>query len=144
MDASSRPNLRSVESIVVTDRDRGRVLVLRDTQGVTDAQAAIPAALVPVVARFTGRSSCEDIAQEASAEIGATVPVELVVRVAAELEQGLFLEGPAFRQARAKIEREFAEASVRPASHAGGAYHRDGVKLAAYIDGSCLAKATAA
>jgi AmmeMemoRadiSam system protein B len=141
MDARSRPALRPVESIVVPDREHGRVLVLRDTQGVTEANAVIPPVLVPVVARFTGGATCEEIARQASTEIGADVPVEVVVRLAGELEQALFLEGDAFRRARANVERAFAESPVRPASHAGGAYHGDPAKLRKYIDQSCLAKA---
>jgi AmmeMemoRadiSam system protein B len=141
MDARSRPALRPVESIVVPDREHGRVLVLRDTQGVTDANAVIPPVLVPVVARFTGGATCEEIARQASGEIGTEVPVEVVVHLAEELERGLFLEGDAFRRARAKVERDFAESAVRPASHAGGAYHGDPAKLRKYIDQSCLGKA---
>ena len=144
MDAQSRPALRPVESIVVTDPKHGRVLVLRDTQGVTDANAVIPMVLVPVVSRFTARWTCEEIARAASAEVGAKVRVEVVVQLASELERGLFLEGKAFREARARVEREFAEAAVRPASHAGGAYHGDRGKLARYIDEACLAKADGA
>src|SRR5580658_7484969 len=88
----ARPALRPVESIVVPDREHGKVLVLRDTQGVTDASAVIPPMLVPVVSRFTGRRTCEEIAREASREVGAELGVELVVRLAAELERGLFLD----------------------------------------------------
>jgi AmmeMemoRadiSam system protein B len=143
MDPRSRPALRAVESIVVPDRQHGRVLVLRDTQGVTDAQAVIPPPLVPIVARFTGRLSCEDIAREVSSEGHGEVPVDVVTRLAAELERGLFLEGPSFRAARARVEGEFAAATTRLASHAGGAYHADRQTLERYIDGSCLAKAKA-
>ncbi|MBV9946171.1 MAG: AmmeMemoRadiSam system protein B, partial [Myxococcales bacterium] len=60
MDAHSRPALRPLESIVVPDKRHGRVLVLRDTQGVTEAQAVIPPVLVPVVGRFDGRSTCAE------------------------------------------------------------------------------------
>jgi|HubBroStandDraft_6_1064221.scaffolds.fasta_scaffold35946_1 AmmeMemoRadiSam system protein B len=141
MDARSRPALRAVESIVVPDRENGQLLVLRDTQGVTDAQAALPPVLVPVVARFTGRSTCEEIAREASLELGTEIPVDAVVRLAVELERALFLEGPTYREARGRVEREFADARVRPASHAGGAYHGERQKLERYIDESCLAKA---
>ncbi|HEX4448695.1 MAG TPA: AmmeMemoRadiSam system protein B [Polyangiaceae bacterium] len=140
MDPRSRPALRPVESIVVPDREHGRVLVLRDTQGVTEAHAVLPPILASVVVRFTGRLSCEEIAAEASAEVGAEVPVDVVVRLADELEQGLFLEGPIFRAARARVEREFAEAATRLATHAGGAYHRERGALAKYIDEACLAK----
>jgi AmmeMemoRadiSam system protein B len=144
MDARSRPALRAVESIVVPDKEHGRVLVLRDTQGVTDAHAVIPPVLAAVVTRFTGQATCEAIAHEVSAEIGAEVPVEIVVRLAEELERGLFLEGAAFREARTRVEQEFAEARVRPATHAGGAYHGDPLALERYIEEACLAKATAA
>jgi len=138
MDRTSLPALRPVESIVVPDREHGKVLVLRDTQGVTDANAVIPPGLVPVVSRFTGRRTCEEIAREVSRELGAELRVEVVVQLASELEQALFLHGAAFRRARAQVEREFAEASVRPAIHAGGAYHREAGKLRRYIEQSCL------
>jgi AmmeMemoRadiSam system protein B len=144
MDAASRPALRPVETIVVPDKEHGRVLVLRDTQGVTTGHAALPPVLVPIVARFTGRLTCAQIASEASGELGAEIPVEVVVRLAGELEAGLFLEGPTFRAARARVEREFAEGAVRPASHAGGAYHGERFALTRYIEESCLARANGA
>jgi MEMO1 family protein len=144
MDPRSRPVLRPVESIVVPDKEHGRVLVLRDTQGITDAHAVIPPVLASVVARFTGRLTCEEIALEASTEVGANVPVEVVVRLADELAVGLFLEGPLYRAARARVEREFAEAPVRGAMHAGGAYHGERFALQRYIDEACLAKANGA
>jgi AmmeMemoRadiSam system protein B len=70
--------------------------------------------------------------------------VEVVVRLAEELDKGLFLEGDAFRAARSKVERAFADSPVRPASHAGGAYYGDPSKLRKYIDTACLAKANGA
>jgi AmmeMemoRadiSam system protein B len=141
MDEQDRPALRSVETIAVPDPEHGRVLVLRDTQGVSEGHAVLPPALLPIVARFTGQLTCSQIAAEVSAQLGTTVPVEVVVRLAEELERGLFLEGKVFRAARAHVEREFAEATVRAASHSGGAYYGEGAKLRAYIDGACLGKA---
>src|SRR5215472_1736227 len=126
---TSRPALRPVETVVVPDPRHGRVLVLRDTQGITDAHAIIPPPLVPIIARFTGGQTCADIAREASQELGGELPVELVVRLAQELDRALFLEGATFREARGRLEREFSEASVRTASHAGGAYHADPQEL---------------
>jgi MEMO1 family protein len=140
---SSRPALRPIESIVVPDPKHGRLLVLRDTHGVTDASAAIPPGLVPIVARFSGARTCEQIAREASQEIGAEVPVELVVKLASELDEGLFLEGPRFREALSKVQRDFASAPVRAASHAGGAYTDDPAELRDYIDERCLQAADA-
>jgi AmmeMemoRadiSam system protein B len=144
MDARYRPALRPVETIVVPDKQHGRVLVLRDTQGVTEANAVIPPVLVPLLARFTGHATCAEIARDASAEIGSEVPVEVVVHLAQELEKGLFLEGPSFRAARARVEREFAESPVRPATHAGGAYHGEPAALSRYIEQACIVKANGA
>jgi MEMO1 family protein len=141
VDANSRPALRSLETIVVPDPEHGQVLVLRDTQGVTEASAVLPPALVPIVSRFTGDRTCAEIAVAASQELGVEVPVDVVARLASELERGLFLQGPTFRAARARVEREFADASVRPATHAGGAYYGDRAKLREYIEEACLAKA---
>ncbi|MBX3198931.1 MAG: AmmeMemoRadiSam system protein B [Labilithrix sp.] len=135
--ASSRPRLRPVETIVVQDRRLGRALMLRDTQGVT-SHAVLPIEVVPIVARFTGKSTCEEIAREASTELGERVPLDLVTKLATELEDALFVDGPPYRRERARIEREFASAAVREASHAGGAYHGDPIELAEYIDVECL------
>ncbi len=142
IDARSRPAIRPVESIVVPDPQHGRVLVLRDTQGVTDSQAVLPPVLAPILVRFNGRLTCEEIARAASTEVGTPIPVEVVIRLAEELDRGLFLEGGSFRAARARVEREFADAAVRPASHAGGAYHGDPLALGRYIEETCLARAS--
>jgi len=141
MDARSRPALRPVESIVVPDKRHGRVLVLRDTQGISQSHAVVPPPLVPVVARFSGRQTCEEIAREASQELGQPIPIDVVVHLAGELEEGLFLEGPVFRDALARVREAFAQATVRPAAHAGGAYHGERRALESYLEEGCLAKA---
>lgn len=129
---------------MVVDPSRGRVLLLRDTQGVAPGHVALPVALASIVGRFDGDETCEEIARTVSRASGEEIPTDLVVDLASELEEALFVEGPAYRAARARVEREFAASPVRPASHAGGAYHADPVKLARYIDADCLAKAPAA
>lgn len=94
--------------------------------------------LEPILARFTGRLTCEQIAQEASRAIGQRVPVDIVVKLATDLEDRLFAFGAPYQAARARIEREFADADVREASHAGSAYHGEPDKLADYIDNDCF------
>ena len=143
IDASFRPALRPLESIAVADPRHGRVIVLRDTQGFTAAQAALPPTLLPIVSRMTGRRTCAEIARDAAVELGCEVPVDVVVRLANELDDALMLDSAKFRAARARIEGEFASAELRAASHAGGAYHGDEAKLRTFLDESCLAKAKA-
>jgi AmmeMemoRadiSam system protein B len=77
----------------------------------------------------------------ASHDVGEEVPVELVERLVDELDRGLFLEGPRYRDALARVQRAFADADVRAASHAGGAYHDDPRELRRYLDEKCLGAA---
>jgi AmmeMemoRadiSam system protein B len=93
---------------------------------------------VPIVARFDGTRTCEQIALEAGSDVGEEIPFELVVRLANDLDQALFLDGARYQEALAKIEHDFAAALVRPASHAGGAYFDDAHALRKYLDDKCL------
>jgi AmmeMemoRadiSam system protein B len=135
---SSRPRLRPIETIVVADRRLGRALMLRDTQGVATSHVLLPLDAVPIVELFTGSMTCEQIAREASRVMGETIPVDIVVKLATELEEALFVDGPPYRRERARIEHDFAGANVREATHAGGAYHDDPAELAKYIEVECL------
>jgi len=137
-----RPMLRAVETLVVPDPEHGRVLVLRDTQGVTAAHACIPPSLIPIVARFTGELTCAEIARAASGELGHPVTTAVVERVADELARALFLEGPLYREALEGVRSAFHDATLRPASHAGAAYSADADELRAYLDDRCLTHAT--
>lgn len=125
---------------MVPDERFGRALLLRDNEGVTSAVAVVPAPLVPIVARFTGGLTVAQIADQVARESGASVPVELVQNLADELERALLLDSPRYREARRRVESAFANADVRPASHAGGAYHAEPTKLRRYLDDECLAK----
>jgi AmmeMemoRadiSam system protein B len=138
---SLRPTLRHVETLILPDPEHGRVLVLRDTEGIATASVSIPLPLIPVVARFTGEKTCAQIAQDVSQDLGGDVDVEVVLRAAKALEDALFLEGPAYRAAREKVVSTFTASPTRPASHAGGAYLADPGELSVYLDSKCLAQA---
>ncbi len=138
---TSRPRLRPVEVIQVTDPERGRLLVLRDTQGIASGHVALPAALGPLLARFDGRRTCREIAADVGRELDEEVPTDLVVHLAIELDRALLLQGARFEEARREVEHAFVTSAVRPASHAGGAYHADAGQLARYLDDECLGRA---
>ena len=124
---------------MIQDRRLGKALMLRDTQGVAPNHVVLPMEVVPIVARFAGKDTCAEIASALSKEAGETVPVSIVVQLASELEEAMFVDGTPYRKERARIEKVFADAAVREASHAGGAYHDDPTKLAEYIDSKCRA-----
>jgi AmmeMemoRadiSam system protein B len=136
--------LRPVEVIQVTDAERGRLLVLRDTQGIASGHVALPAALGAVLARFDGRRTCREIAADVGRQLDEEVPTDLVVHLAIELDRALLLHGPRFEEAKREVEQAFVRSAVRPASHAGGAYHADPGQLARYLDDDCLGRADGA
>jgi AmmeMemoRadiSam system protein B len=112
--------------------------MLRDTEGVTSKVATIPAPLIPVVARFAGSLTVDEIAEIASKETGAEIPVSVVRRLADELDEALFLDSPRYQAERKRVEHEFTASPVRAATHAGGAYHADPAKLRAYLEQECI------
>ncbi len=138
---SLRPRLRPIETIIVPDERHGQAVVLRDTEGVTPKVASIPGPLIPVLARFNGALTIEQIAAEASRDIGAAVPVSVVRKLARDLDEALFLESPRYQAERDRVEAEFVSSPIRHATHAGGAYHADPAKLRAYVENDCLASA---
>ena len=133
MTGSRKPRLRAVESIVVPDPRHGKILVLRDTQGIAKGHVAIPPAIVPIVARFDGTHTLDDLARELSA------PIEIVTQLADDLDRALMLVGPTFDAALEAANAEFERLALRPASHAGGAYPGEPEKLADYMNDDCLA-----
>ncbi|TAN33254.1 AmmeMemoRadiSam system protein B [Patescibacteria group bacterium] len=137
-DPVHRPMLRELEAVVAQDPQHGRVVVLRDLEGIAEGHAVLPPALVPIIGRFNGALTCAEIADEATKELGEPIPARLVASLARELDEALLLEGRRFDEARARVVKQFADAAVREASHAGGAYHADPTELARYIDEKCL------
>lgn len=141
--ATFKPRLRPVEVIVVRDPVRGRVLLLRDTQGVASGPVAVPPALAPVLSRLDGTRTCAEIARDAAADCGGPLPVDVVRELAAELERALMLEGAAFDAALSRARATFDDAPLRPPSHAGAAYPGRRGELSAYIERECMAHARA-
>lgn len=95
-----------------------------------------------IVARFDGLRTCEEIAREATSELGTNVSTEIVISLVNQLDHGLFLDSPTFERALEKVRKDFADATVRPASHAGGAYPGDREELSEYIEQKCIARAS--
>jgi AmmeMemoRadiSam system protein B len=142
MSAAARaPRLRSIEAVFVQDRARGRVLVLRDTEGIAPGAVMVPAELAAVVGRLDGARTIAQIATEASRQIGRSIDPDLVRDLVEELDRAAMLETDAFRARKREAVRAFAAARVRPAAHAGGAYHGDASQLVRFIEEECIARA---
>lgn len=153
-DVRRYPKLRAIESVIVQDPNRGRMILLRDTEGIAPSPVLLPVSLLAVLSRFDGTRTAAQIAESASkASRGAReaeparareaerVTEEIVRMLASELDDAFMLDTPRFRDRKKEVVRAFAEAGVREAAHAGGAYHDDASALRRFIEVECLAKA---
>lgn len=131
IDGSARPKLRWPLETESVDREGERFLLLRDPLGVAEA-ASVPLAVVPIVSRFDGQTTLEEIAA-AGASFG--VSVELCMQVAHELERMGFLENFETLARVAIIQKEFLDLDVRPAAFAGSIYPAEERELRKTIDG---------
>ncbi|MEO7331799.1 MAG: AmmeMemoRadiSam system protein B [Minicystis sp.] len=136
-----RPKLRSLEQVLVPEHAGRLSLTLRDTEGIAPRAVMIPAELATVIPRFNGARTVEQIAADASLALGRPITASLVADLARELDEAFLLETPRFHARKREVMDDFRRAVLRPAIHAGGAYHADAGDLARYIDEECLAQA---
>jgi MEMO1 family protein len=67
------PRLRPIECIMVTDRQHGRALMLRDAEGIAPSAVTLPGALASIVTHLKGTRSVAQIAADASRADGRRI-----------------------------------------------------------------------
>jgi len=128
------PRLRGVEAFPV-DHEGERFLALRDPAGYTPSVVMLPMALLEIVSLFDGAHDVADIQQAVLRHRGEHVDAARIDELVQALDQHGFLEGPRFEACRAEVDGAFLGATVRAASHAGGAYPADAAALRTMFDG---------
>ncbi len=136
-----RPKLRLLEQVFVPEQAGRLSLMLRDTEGIAPRPVMIPADLARVIPRFNGARTVDQIAADASGALGQRITAALVADLARELDEAFLLESPRFHARKREVIDAFRHAALRPAVHAGGAYHADAGDLARYIEEACLSRA---
>ncbi len=132
-----KPRLRPVEIIRVPSGRGELVTVLRDPERIAPHAIEVRAPLDAALPYLDGRHSAPEIARLLMHR-GHRVGVLDVERLVADLEEAAMLEGPTARARKAALVRAFAASRVRPATHAGGAYHGEAAALAAFVEAECL------
>jgi len=100
-------------------------LLIRDPYRFSDSMLLIPPQLVPCLACFDGEQTELDL-RAALVRITGEIQVgEIEKHLYDALSDAGFLENEKFDQLRSARVREFAEAPIREASHAGSAYPND-------------------
>jgi AmmeMemoRadiSam system protein B len=108
MSASVRPQLRP--HLVADPELRNGGFVLWDRLRLGDRMVRLTAQELSWVRLFDGRNSLRDVQEEVSRRQGREVPLEVLARLAEQLEEALFLDGPRYR---ARLQ-EIAADPVRP------------------------------
>ena len=126
------PPLRYVEAYQIEHEGQPMVLV-RDPEGLCPEALAVPLPLFLIMSLLDGRHGTEAIQQNVARITGGqTVPTEDIERIVGELDELYLLQNERSTERRRELEQEFAELTVRPASHAGGAYpleHEECLKM---------------
>ncbi|MFN0152237.1 MAG: AmmeMemoRadiSam system protein B [bacterium] len=125
-----KPRLRNVELLPAPDGDG---LFIRDPLGVCEQTLVLSPGAVRVLPWFDGEHSVRDIQFEVARGTGGIVHSEQLEKLIAALDEHLLLEGARFDARFAEIVREFHEAPVRRAAHAGQSYPADAAELRAWL-----------
>jgi len=108
-------------------------LLIRDSMGYSDTTLIIPPLLVTCLRLFDGEATELDLRKELVELTGDLRVGDLGEHLLSSLSQAGFLEDEHYEALRSRRRREFAESSVRRASHAGSAYPEDSAQLQAFL-----------
>ena len=128
-----RPELRWPLDIKQSEQGGRQIYVIADLLGVAPSPAAIPAPLMPIVSRFDGAHSIEEIAEEGRS-VGLTR--EFVSELAEQLDRMFFLKTQVTVSKEREVKREYREGSIREAALAGLVYPSAADELMKAIDTS--------
>jgi AmmeMemoRadiSam system protein B len=112
IDSGLRPRLRAVE-VIPTEHEGRRMVVLRDPSGLAEGTMTVSDMALFILSRFDGEHTLADVQREFSQLFGKAVKSEQLEDLARQLEEGHFLEGPAFDAYVAGLVRVYREAPTR-------------------------------
>jgi AmmeMemoRadiSam system protein B len=97
MSLPERPQLRPCLAVVPQD-DHGLSFVLWDQLHLSDRPVRVTAQELQWLRLFDGRHTLRDLQARGPHPAGVTVPLETFTRLARQLDEALFLDGPRFRE----------------------------------------------
>jgi MEMO1 family protein len=132
------PKIRPLEAFPV--EQQGQTLIgLRDPSGYAPQPVLLGMGAYYLVTLFDGQNSLHNIQAAFSRRFnGEILPIEKIEELVAALDQGFFLDSPAFAARVQRVREEFLAAPERPAALAGLCYESEPAKLrlelAAFFD----------
>ncbi|MEM8947643.1 MAG: AmmeMemoRadiSam system protein B [Planctomycetota bacterium] len=118
-----RPRIRQLE-LVPLDQGDEPTYALRDPYGYAGT-AALPMGAAMLVTLMNGQRTVDELQSAFVEKVGQQIPLADVEKVVKQLDERMFLDSDKFAAHKAAITAAYEELDVRPAAHAGGAYHRE-------------------
>jgi len=128
------PVLRPELDIMPSPDESKPGLLIRDPFQYSDSILIIPPGLVRALPFFDGERGRDDLLAQLKEDLGEHGTAELADRVYSTLDDAGFLRSDTYLEMREEKHRQFAEATERKASHAGGSYPADAGELRAKLD----------
>ena len=120
--SSPLPRLRADLDFMPSPIEENPGLLIRDSFRFSDSVLIVPPPLVQCLACFDGHQTRLDLRARLVEVLGELEVGDLEDQLIQVLTRSGFLEDETFQTMKGQREREFAESSVRPPSHAGSAY----------------------
>ena len=126
-----KPRIRSLEMFPYGAEGEGN-FVLRDPRGFARTVVLPPAAAI-LVSFMNGRRTLDEIRIEFQRSVGQRIDIAEIEKLVAQLDELFFLDSLRFATHELREAEDYMELTVRPAAHAGGAYHDEPTKLRAQL-----------
>ena len=117
-----RPRLRADIEPLPVDIDGQELIALRDPQGLTSDTAVVPPGALHILEYFDGTHSLEEIQQDLVRRGAGSVSLDDLGTIVENLDRCYLLDNEHYAAALMASTREFLDAPVRAAVHAGAAY----------------------
>ena len=116
-----RPRIRQLE-LVPLDGGEEQLYALRDPYGYAGT-AQLPMGAAMLVTLMNGQRTLAELQSAFAEQLGKEISLSDVETVVRQLDQRMFLDNENFAAHKQAITGAYDELDVRPAAHAGGAYH---------------------
>lgn len=116
-----RPRIRQLELMPLSEGDEP-TYALRDPHGFAGT-AALPMGAAMLVTLMNGQRTLGELQAAFRDKVGKEISLSDVQAVVQQLDERMFLDNENFAAHKAAITSAYDELDVRPAAHAGGAYH---------------------
>jgi predicted class III extradiol MEMO1 family dioxygenase len=123
-----KPKVRQIDAIPV-DTDKGRVIVLRDPLGFSQAELHVSQEAFYIITLLNGTRDIQDVQAQVMRQFGQLIYTEKIEELVLHLDSCHFLENEDFDRLMQGTVNEFLETATRSAFHAGQAYPRSEPEL---------------